>query len=139
MDGIYICSTIFKNMNKINNVCHSNNKRWTAKDDLILRQMVKDKANTAQVAIVLGRTKSSIWGRKSFLGLDERLSSSKGKNISAPTTLRSVERKSQSVKIQKPESKRVVAQLPSELKDLDLQDIARLAKKSGAKIVITFE
>ena len=89
-------------MNKVNSVCPSNNKRWTAKDDQILRQMVKDKANTAQVAIVLGRTKASIWGRKSFLGLEERLSSSKGKSVSAPTTLRSVERKNQDLKIQKP-------------------------------------
>jgi hypothetical protein len=126
-------------MNKVNSVCPSNNKRWTAKDDQILRQMVKDKANTAQVAIVLGRTKASIWGRKSFLGLEERLSSSKGKSVSAPTTLRSVERKNQDLKIQKPQVKRVERQLPNELKDLDLQDIARLAKKSGAKIVITFE
>jgi hypothetical protein len=101
--------------------------------------MVKDKANTAQVAIVLGRTKSSIWGRKCFLGLEERLSSSKGKSVSAPTTLRSVERKNKDLKIRKPQVKRVERQLPNELKDLDLQDIARLAKKSGAKIVITFE
>jgi hypothetical protein len=127
---------------EVNPIAPSNNKRWTKNDDQILRQMVKEKATTAQVAIVLGRTKSSVWGRKSFLGLDGRLSSSKGKGITAPTTLRTRTRSKSTVapvikakKRRKPGSTVVQTSVQS----LDFTTLSRMAKESGAKIVITFE
>lgn len=127
---------------EVNPIAPSNNKRWTKNYDQILRQMVREKATTAQVAIVLGRTKSSVWGRKSFLGLDGRLSSSKGKGITAPTTLRTQTRSESTVapvikakKRRKPASTVVQTSVQS----LDFTTLSRMAKESGAKIVITFE
>jgi hypothetical protein len=127
---------------EVNPIAPSNNKRWTKNDDQILRQMVREKATTAQVAIVLGRTKSSVWGRKSFLGLDGRLSSSKGKGITAPTTLRTQTRSESTVapvikakKGRKPGSTVVQTTVQS----LDFTTLSKMAKESGAKIVITFE
>lgn len=125
-----------------NSVASSNNKRWTAKDDQILRQMVKEKATTAHVAIALGRTKASVWSRKSMLGLDGRLASSKGKDVSAPTTLRHHVRnahRSETQPVQKTERVKPVKATNSDVINLDLKTISKLAKQSGAKIVITFE
>lgn len=129
----------------INVACPSNNKRWTAKDDQILRQMLRDRATTAQVAIVLGRTKSSIWGRKSFLELDGRLSSSKGKGISAPRTVGTKNRRKTSSAAPAPVLKKAPVKaatpnyIPAEMQGLSLESISKMAKETGAKIVITFE
>ena len=127
---------------EVNPIAPSNNKRWTKSEDQILRQMVKEKATTAQVAIILGRTKASIWARKNSLGLDGRLSSSKGKGISAPTTLRTQDRSKspaepviKSKRGRKPGSTLV----KTTVKTLDFATLSSLAKASGARIVITFE
>jgi hypothetical protein len=127
---------------EVNPIAPSNNKRWTKNDDQILRQMVREKATTAQVAIVLGRTKSSVWGRKSFLGLDGRLSSSKGKGITAPTTLRTQTRSESTVApVIKAKERRKPAStvVQTSVQSLDFTTLSRMAKESGAKIVITFE
>lgn len=128
---------------EVNPIAPSNNKRWTKNDDQILRQMVKEKATTAQVAIVLGRTKSSVWGRKSFLGLDGRLSSSKGKGVTAPTTLRTQTRSESVAPVIKTKRGRKpsVTATPTQatVQSLDFATLSRMAKASGAKIVITFE
>lgn len=130
---------------EVNPIAPSNNKRWTKNDDQILRQMVKEKATTAQVAIVLGRTKSSVWGRKSFLGLDGRLSSSKGKGVTAPTTLRTQTRSGSVAPViktkrgRKPSVTPVSAPTQATVQSLDFATLSRMAKASGAKIVITFE
>jgi hypothetical protein len=129
-------------LKEVNPVAPSNNKRWSKNDDQILRQMVKEKATSSQVAIVLGRTKSSIWARKNFLGLDGRLSSSKGSIITAPTTLSTRIRSANSNDIRpakKPEKTKSVKVTNHIITNLDLETISRLAKRSGAKIVITFE
>jgi hypothetical protein len=107
--------------------------------------MVKEKATTAQVAIVLGRTKASVWGRKSMLGLDGRLSSSKGKGVSAPTTLRTQTRSEVPAKPTAPVIKSKRGRKPGStavqatVQTLDFATLSKLAKASGAKIVITFE
>lgn len=124
----------------INHLAPSNNRRWNRKDDQILRQMVKEKATTSEVALALGRTKASVWGRKSSLGLGGRLASSKGKpGISAPTTLGTKTRTQTSAKIQEKPVETKKSQIPSGMENLDLATISQLAKRSGAKIVITFE
>lgn len=135
---------------EVNPIAPSNNKRWTKKDDQILRQMVKEKATTSEVAIALGRTKSAIWGRKYELDVDGRLSSSKGKGIVAPTTIGTKNRLGSETKREikqeaspaikakrgrKPGSKSV----KTSTQNLDFAQLSLLAKASGAKIVITFE
>lgn len=50
----------------------SNNQRWTSSDDLTLRRMSKENT-VAEIAEVLGRTRSSVSGRKYTLGLRGRL------------------------------------------------------------------
>ena len=80
----------------VNSAAPSNNKVWTAQEDAILTEMAQSKSTTAKIAMVLGRTKASIWGRKSMLGIKSRLSSSKGQNISVPTTLSTKNRRPKS-------------------------------------------
>jgi hypothetical protein len=124
----------------VNPKAPSNNALWTKKDDAMLKEMASNKSTTAQIAIALGRTKASVWGRKSMLGIKARLSSSKGQNVFAPTTLGTKKRSASATPVTK------VAKTVSEPKvveqtniSMDFATLSRLAKESGAKIVITFE
>jgi hypothetical protein len=132
--------------NPVNPKAPSNNALWTKKDDAILKEMAFNKSTTAQIAVSLGRTKSSVWGRKSMLGIKGRLASSKGQNLFAPTTLGTKNRRwgsdsmvqpNKSTKSTKTVKKpRVIEQtnIP-----MDFASLSKLAKQTGAKIVITFE
>jgi hypothetical protein len=126
----------------VNPKAPSNNSLWTKKDDALLKEMASNKSTTAQIAIALGRTKASVWGRKSMLGIKGRLASSKGQNVIAPTTLTSnVRRNTESMVTAKAKTKvsaepRVVEKTNI---SMDFATLSRLAKESGAKIVITFE
>jgi hypothetical protein len=126
----------------VNPKAPSNNALWTKKDDSLLKEMASNKSTTAQIAIALGRTKASVWGRKSMLGIKGRLASSKGQNVFAPTTLSTKNRKSTEAMV-KVKAKTKVSAEPRVVEQtnisMDFATLSRLAKESGAKIVITFE
>lgn len=135
--------------NPVNPKAPSNNASWTAKDDSLLKEMASKKASTAEIANALGRTKASVWCRKSNLEIGGRLASSKGKGVSAPTTVSTKLRRAESngskvtkapkfVKVKKVNTTeaRVISQTNV---SIDFASLSRLAKESGAKIVITFE
>ena len=121
----------------------SNNKTWTKNDDRMLKEMATSGSSTAQIAIALGRTKASVWGRKWGLGIKGRLASSKGTGIAAPVSITTKKRgnspvvKVENIKTTIKEKSPKRSALKSN--DLDFQALSRLAKESGAKIVITFE
>jgi hypothetical protein len=130
--------------NPVNPKAPSNNALWTKKDDAILKEMASNKSTTSQIAIALGRTKASVWGRKSMLGIKGRLASSKGHSVFAPTTLSSKNRRATEaiVKVKSPkQSKSVTEPRVIEQKNIsmDFASLSALAKQTGAKIVITFE
>ena len=131
--------------NPVNPKAPSNNALWTKKDDAILKEMASDKSTTDQIAVALGRTKASVWGRKSMLGIKARLASSKGKKVMAPTTLSKKTRRLDSdsmVQPKKSKSTKTVSE-PRVVEQtnisMDFASLSKLAKESGAKIVITFE
>jgi hypothetical protein len=128
----------------VNPKAPSNNALWTKKDDAILKEMASNKSTTAQIAIALGRTKASVWGRKSMLGIKGRLASSKGQTVVAPTTLTSNNRRSQEeiVKVKNPKQVKSVSEprvIEQKSISADFAALSALAKQTGAKIVITFE
>jgi len=133
----------------VNSAAPSNNKIWTAEEDAILRKMAEEKSTTAKIAKALGRTKASIWGRKSILGIKTRLLSSKGHNISVPTTLSTKNRGAKSkvnsspknvVKVS-PQSNKSQAAVEKSYQGMcyEFDMLSKLAKQTGAKIVVTFE
>jgi len=131
--------------NPVNPKAPSNNALWTKKDDAILKEMASDKSTTDQIAVALGRTKASVWGRKSILGIKARLASSKGKKVMAPTTLSKKTRRLDSdsmVQPKKSKSTKTVSE-PRVVEQtnisMDFASLSKLAKQTGAKIVITFE
>ena len=133
----------------VNSAAPSNNKVWTAQEDAILTEMAQSKSTPAKIAMVLGRTKASIWGRKSMLGIKSRLSSSKGQNISVPTTLSTKNRRPKSamqpqqtnvVKVEAKAAKTKMSKMSKISKmSSEFGMLSKLAKETGAKIVITFE
>jgi hypothetical protein len=132
--------------NPVNPKAPSNNASWTKKDDAILKEMASGKSTTDQIAVALGRTKASVWGRKSTLGVKGRLASSKGQKNIAPTTLSTknrrwgadpmVKTKKVNKQIKAVNEPRVVEQTNI---SIDFAALSKLAKQTGAKIVITFE
>ncbi len=143
----------------VNTAAPSNNKAWT-KDDLnILQSLAAKGASTVEIAKILGRTKASIWCRKSTMGIDGRLASSKGKGISAPTTVSTKVRgakKKINVEPVKMETKKLVSPKVNKPQPTahpqpqsqttvyanavqGLADLKKLAEITGAKIVITLE
>lgn len=126
----------------VNPKAPSNNALWTKKDDALLKEMASNRSTTAQIAIALGRTKASVWGRKSILGIKGRLASSKGQTVFAPTTLGTKNRKSVEAMVTVKTKTNVSAEPRVVEKtniSMDFATLSRLAKESGAKIVITFE
>ena len=133
----------------VNSAAPSNNKVWTAQEDAILTEMAQSKSTTAKIAMVLGRTKASIWGRKSMLGIKSRLSSSKGQNISVPTTLSTKNRRTKTAMKNQPETLvkvktsqpkvKVATETKISKMSTEFEMLSKLAKQTGAKIVITFE
>jgi hypothetical protein len=138
----------------VNSDAPSNNKEWT-KDDLnILQSLAAKGASTVEIAKILGRTKASIWCRKSTMGLGVRLASSKGKGIIAPTTVSTKTRgdkkklkiETPKMATQKKETKMGISKenpVPQTAVYANavqgLMDLKKLAKVTGAKIVITLE
>lgn len=138
----------------VNTQAPSNNKTWT-KDDLnILQSLAAKGSSTAEIAKILGRTKASIWCRKSTMGIEGRLTSSKGSGIVAPTTVSTkVRGGKKKIKIEAPklETKKketpMASSAPTPAKQTTvyadavqgLKDLKKLAEITGAKIVITLE
>jgi len=56
-------------------------KRWTKKDDIQLRQMIKEGKNSEEIATALGRTRSSVMGRKSALGIKAKMVPARGSKM----------------------------------------------------------
>jgi hypothetical protein len=134
----------------VNPEAPSNNKSWSKNDDATLKEMASKGSSTSQIAIALGRTKSSVWARKYVLGLKIRLSSSRGNNIYAPVSVgtkkgknvspsTTKKRTKKNIKITKTLKETQVKRSEKTLDTLNLQALSKLAKESGAKIVITFE
>jgi hypothetical protein len=131
----------------------SSNKVWTKEDLGILESLASRGASSIEIANILGRTRASILCRKSTMGLKGRLSSSKGKGI-APTIIKSkikvdgekLKNETYIIKIQKDENK-IGLSKTNQLSDIPmyansiqgLRDLKKLAKLTGAKIVITLE
>jgi hypothetical protein len=131
----------------------SSNKVWTKEDLGILESLASRGASSIEIANILGRTRASILCRKSTMGLGGRLASSKGKGI-APAIIKSkikVDGKKQKTenhvtKIQKDENKmgisktKQLSDIPMYVNSIQgLRDLKKLAKLTGAKIVITLE
>ena len=108
-------------------VAHSNHSRWNDEQDQILTEMAKNGMSTVQIAKQLGRTRASIWARKSKLGIDGRLATSKDKTY--PMTLST---KKRNAKTQTVEAKPMV----TTTKTIDLDAAAAVAKKYGVKVTV---
>jgi hypothetical protein len=124
----------------VNPKAPSNNALWTKKDDAMLKEMASNKSTTDQIAVALGRTKASVWGRKSILGIKGRLTSSKGQSVFAPTTLSTKNRNTSATPVTKVVKTVREAKVVEKTNiSMDFATLSKLAKESGAKIVITFE
>ena len=134
----------------VNQSAPSNNQLWSDSDVQLLKDLAQRGSSTSQIAKALGRTKASVWGRKSMMGIKGRLASSKGQNIDVPTTVSKKNRKSatkNSTVVAKKTEEKVIKVTAKGAKDQnsftkaasDFEMLSRLAKQTGAKIVITFE
>jgi hypothetical protein len=134
----------------INRSAPSNNQLWSDSDTKILKDLAGRGSSTSQIAKALGRTKASVWGRKSMMGIKGRLASSKGQNIDVPTTVSKKARRTTAktpVVVTKKGEVKVIKVTAKGAKDQnaftkatsDFEMLSRLAKQTGAKIVITFE
>lgn len=105
-------------------------KRWTAAEDSTLKQMVEAGNNTRQIAKVMGRTGPSIWGRKQFLGIEDRISSSP--HGTSPYNSRAGHRKEAFEEARQQGASTAVLELT--------ETVGRLAKKLGVKAtLVVFE
>lgn len=131
----------------------SSNKVWTKEDLGILESLASRGASSIEIANILGRTRASILCRKSTMGLGGRLASSKGKGI-VPAIIKSKikvdgkkpKTETHVIKIQKDENKmglsktKQLSDIPMYVNSIQgLRDLKKLAKLTGAKIVITLE
>lgn len=56
-------------------------KPWTKVDDQKLRTLIIDGKNSEEIAIALGRTRASVMGRKSFLGIKQKMAPARGSSM----------------------------------------------------------
>jgi hypothetical protein len=126
----------------VNPKAPSNHAAWTKKDIKTLKEMSARNCSASQIALELGRTRASVWARKHMLGISERLSSSKGEKNLAPATVGTrTPRNSREARKERVARRAQVAQTSTLEKNLqaEFSTLSQLAKKHGAKIVITFE
>lgn len=55
--------------------------QWTKTEDAMLKKMILDGKNSAQIAEALGRTRSSIFARKSKLGVKAKMAPARGSEM----------------------------------------------------------
>lgn len=112
-------------------VAHSNHSRWSDENDQILTEMANNGMTTVEIARQLGRTKASVWARKSKLGIDVRLATSKDRTY--PQSLRSNKRKTASEVVTK-----TVTNVPTvtTTSSIDLDAAAAVAQKYGVKVTV---
>jgi len=54
---------------------------WTKTEDATLKKMVEEGKNSAQIAETMGRTRASIFARKSKLGIKTKMSAARGSKM----------------------------------------------------------
>jgi hypothetical protein len=54
---------------------------WTSVDDNMLRKMINEGRNSEQIAEALGRTRAAIMGRKSNLGIKQKMVPARGSQM----------------------------------------------------------
>lgn len=57
------------------------NKEWSMNDDKILRSMVSEGKNTAQISTTLGRSRSAVMNRKYVLNIGRRIASARKSTV----------------------------------------------------------
>ena len=58
-----------------------NFKRWSKSEDSKLKTMIVNGFNSEEIALEMGRTRASIMGRKSFLGIEEKMEPARGSRM----------------------------------------------------------
>lgn len=56
-------------------------RSWTKADDNTLRSMVIGGKNSEQIATELGRTRAAVMGRKSWLGIKQKMTAARGSSM----------------------------------------------------------
>lgn len=115
-----------------------NFKRWSKSEDSKLKTMIVNGFNSEEIALELGRTRASIMGRKSFLGIEERLEPARGSKMPYTSFARNRHNDSNQAVMNFPE----VIEKPVEKKEKSslgssLDEVIAKAKAMGLKVNIT--
>lgn len=110
-----------------------NHMQWTTEEDELLTAMAKMGASTGEIATQLGRTRSSVWARKSKLGIKGRLSHTE-RGSEVPFTV-STKSSKKATTTENPELTETV-EIPSIMNANGLEEAVRLHKEYGVKITV---
>ena len=120
-----------------------NFKRWTADDDTTLREMISKGKNSEQIARKLGRTRASVMGRKSFLGIEEKMTQARGSEMPYTSFARNKRVKGrvviQDTVVEKPIPSNKPEIIPVQSIGTTIDSIIEKAKTMGLKIKISLE
>ncbi len=58
-----------------------NFQRWKKSEDDKLKSLIRGGCNSEEIALELGRTRASVMGRKSFLGIREKMTPARGSSM----------------------------------------------------------
>jgi hypothetical protein len=69
------------NTSKLHHEALRQHERWTTAHDLKLKKMIKDGKNSAEIATELGRTRAAVMGRKTVLGISQKMTPARGSKM----------------------------------------------------------
>lgn len=118
-----------------------NFQRWKKSEDAKLKSLIREGRNSEEIALEMGRTRASIMGRKSYLGIREKMTPARGSSMPYTASSRnrgSVTTNQSTLEFPETETK-VVEKIPSGKKSLgnSLDEVITQAKAMGLKVNIT--
>lgn len=110
---------------------------WTNVDDQKLRTMIVGGKNSEEIATALGRTRASVMGRKSFLGIKQKMAPARGSSM--PYTAFAKEERGTVIRTKAPEVVEVIQSKPvKSTLGTTIDALIQQSKDMGLRIKISF-
>lgn len=110
---------------------------WTNVDDQKLKTMIVGGKNSEEIATALGRTRASVMGRKSFLGIKQKMAPARGSSM--PYTAFAKEERGTVIRAKVPEVVELIQSKPVKATlGTTIDTLIQQSKDMGLRIKISF-
>jgi hypothetical protein len=116
-----------------------NFQRWKKSEDAKLKSMIREGRNSEEIALELGRTRASVMGRKSYLGIKDKMTPARGSSMPYTSFSKNRTNDSTQATLEFPEVETKTKPEKTTAKSLgsSLDEVISRAQSMGLKVNIT--